>query len=135
MALHHDRSLGRTRVTTERNRPKGATELPEVPLGIWSHFLCIDIIGKVLRNFPSPSKEKMTTPQPSRELYEISPRFYRVLQDRAQSLENDAQKDEAFAASLENPGHRHRHQLLIQAQRDKARRLWDFLAGARASAG
>ena len=46
------------------------------------------------------------------------------------SLENDALKDEVFASTLENPGHLERHNRLIQAQRDQARRLRDFLAAS-----
>ena len=65
------------------------------------------------------------------EPYEISARFYRALQAKALGLENDAQHDEVFAASLENPGHLQRQNLLIQTQRDKARRLRNFLAEAR----
>jgi hypothetical protein len=62
-----------------------------------------------------------------REPYHISPRFYQALQAKAISLENDAQQDEAFAATLDNPGHRERQNRLIQAQRDQATRLRDFL--------
>jgi hypothetical protein len=73
----------------------------------------------------------MTIPKLISEPYEISSRFYRALQEKASSLESDAQKDEVFAQSLENPGHIQRQNLLIEAQRDKARQFRNFLAGAR----
>jgi hypothetical protein len=69
------------------------------------------------------------------EPYHISPRFYQALQAKALSLENDAQQDEAFAATLDNPGHLKRHQWLIEAQRDQARRLRDFLAASEIRVG
>ena len=65
------------------------------------------------------------------EPFEIGPRFYHALVAKALSLEEDAQKDEAFAASLENPDHLQRQHLLVRAQREKARRLRNFLAAAR----
>jgi hypothetical protein len=77
----------------------------------------------------------MTILKLNSEPYEISARFYRALQAKALSLEDDAQNDELFAASLENPGHLQRQNLLIQTQRDKARRLRNFLAEARMRAG
>ena len=43
------------------------------------------------------------------------------------------EQDEAFAASLENPDHLQRQNLLIDTQRDQARRLRDFLAATRTS--
>lgn len=64
------------------------------------------------------------------EPFEIGPRFYHALETKVLSLEDDAQKDEAFASSLEHPGHLRRQKLLIQAQRDKAQRLRNFLAAA-----
>jgi hypothetical protein len=51
------------------------------------------------------------------------------------SLENDARQDEAFAAILENPDHLQRQILLIDTQRDQARRLRDFLAASRIRCG
>lgn len=73
----------------------------------------------------------MTISKLNSEPYEISARFYRALQEKASSLEDDAQKDEVFALSLENPDHLQRQSLLIKAQRDKAQRFRNFLAGAR----
>ncbi len=77
----------------------------------------------------------MTISKLNSEPYEISARFYRALQEKALSLEDDAQKDEFFAASLENADHLHRQNLLIQAQRDKALRVRNFLAEARIRMG
>jgi hypothetical protein len=74
---------------------------------------------------------KVTILKLNNEPYEISARFYRALEEKALSLEDDAQKDEIFAASLEHPSHLQRHNLLVQAQREKARRLRNFLADAR----
>ncbi len=73
----------------------------------------------------------MTIPTLNSEPYEISLRFYCALEAKALSLEADAQKDELFAASLHHPGHRHRQNLLIQAQRDDAGRFRNFLARTR----
>jgi hypothetical protein len=73
----------------------------------------------------------VTLPKLICEPYEITLRFYCALEAKALSLEADAQKDELFAASLNHPGHRHRQNLLIQAQRDDADRFRDFLARTR----
>jgi hypothetical protein len=92
------------------------------------------MIGQVLKKQSSLQRKVQRNDDylnPKSEPYEISARFYRALQAKAISLEDDAQKDECFAASLENPGHLHRQNLLIQAQRDKAQRLRNFLAEAR----
>jgi hypothetical protein len=96
---------------------------------------------------PSAKSKKNFTPQPpqsrkettilnvNREPYEISPRFRRALQAKALTLENDARQDEAFAATLENPDHLQRQNLLIDTQRDQAKRLRDFLAATRIRIG
>jgi len=73
----------------------------------------------------------MTRPNLSTEPFEISVRFYRALWAKVFSLEADALKDELFAASLHDLGHRRRHKLLVQAQRDEARRFRNFLAATR----
>ena len=70
----------------------------------------------------------MSHPRPESEPYEISARFHRVLQAKAQRLEADAREDERAAASLEHPGHLQRQKLLIQAQRRDAGRFRTFLA-------
>jgi hypothetical protein len=69
------------------------------------------------------------------EPYEISPRFYRALQVKALTLENNARQDEAFAATLKHPDHLQRQNRLIETQRDQARRLRDFLAASRTRVG
>ena len=78
-----------------------------------------------------PSRKETTILNQDRELYEISPRFYRALEAKALSLENDARQDEAFAATLENRDHLQRQYLLIDTERDQAKRLRDFLAASR----
>ncbi|HXP08091.1 MAG TPA: hypothetical protein VN828_06315 [Acidobacteriaceae bacterium] len=65
------------------------------------------------------------------DLYEISIRFYCALLEKSLRLEAQVRRDELFAASLEHAGHRRRHHRLIQAQRDDARRIRDFLADSR----
>jgi hypothetical protein len=105
----------------------------EAPGGIWRHLLLIGIIGKDQKKFspqPPEGRKEPATLNLDHEPYHISPRFYQALQAKALSLENDAQKDEVFASTLDNPGHRERHNRLIQAQRDQARRLRDFLAAS-----
>ena len=62
------------------------------------------------------------------EPYQLSPRFYRVMQAKALCLEVDALRDELFALTLTNPQHIRRQSILVQAQRDEAERLRDFLA-------
>lgn len=63
-----------------------------------------------------------------REPYELSPRLYRALLAKALCLEVDALRDELFSLTLANPEHIRRHRILVQAQRDEAARLRDFLA-------
>jgi hypothetical protein len=84
---------------------------------------------------PPKSRKEATILNSVREPYEISPRFYRALQAKALSLENDARQDEAFAVTLENPDHLQRQNLLIDTQRDQAKRLRDFLAASRIRIG
>ena len=73
----------------------------------------------------------MTHPSLASEPYQISLRFHRALWAQVFSLEANAQKDELFADSLEHLGHRQRQNLLVQVQRDDARRLRNFLARTR----
>jgi hypothetical protein len=63
----------------------------------------------------------------SHEPYEISARFYRALLVKALHLEVDALRDEMAAATMDNPDQLRRQRLLVQAQRDEADRLRDFL--------
>jgi hypothetical protein len=64
----------------------------------------------------------------SSEAYLISQRFFRSMQARALTLEVDALRDELASHLIDNPGHLRRQRLLVQAQRDEAERLRDFLA-------
>jgi hypothetical protein len=73
----------------------------------------------------------MTLSKLKNEPYEISHRFYCVLWEKALHLEAQAQKDELFAASLEHPGQIQRYHLLIEAQRQDAGRVRNFLANTR----
>jgi hypothetical protein len=92
-------------------------------------------IERSLARKPPKCRKESTPLNEIHEPYHISPRFYKALQAKALSLENDAQQDEAFAATLDNPGHLKRHQWLIEAQRDQARRLRDFLAASEIRVG
>ncbi len=84
---------------------------------------------------PPKCRKEVTTLDHNLEPYHISPRFYLALHAKADTLESDAQKDEIFASRLDNPGHLERHYRLIQAQRDQARRLRDFLAASEIRVG
>jgi hypothetical protein len=63
----------------------------------------------------------------TREPYQLSPRFFRAMQAKAIALEVNALRDELVANTFEHPDQIRRHRLLIQAQRDEAERLRDFL--------
>jgi hypothetical protein len=73
----------------------------------------------------------MATLKLETEPYQISSRFYRAMQAKALTLEVDALRDELFAASIDHPDHLRRQHILIQAQRDEAERLRNFLTGTR----
>ena len=60
-------------------------------------------------------------------LYHISQRLHCAIQSKALVLEVDALRDELAACSIENADHLRRQRLLIQAQRDEAERMRDFL--------
>jgi hypothetical protein len=64
------------------------------------------------------------------EPYQISQRFYHSMQAKAVTLEVNALRDELAARMVDDPGQLRRLQLLIQAQRDEASRLRDFLTRA-----
>ncbi len=63
----------------------------------------------------------------TREPYQLSPRFFRAMQAKALALEANALRDELDVNTFEHPDQIRRHRLLIQAQRDEAERLRDFL--------
>jgi hypothetical protein len=69
----------------------------------------------------------MPTLHPAPEPYQISDRFSRAIQAKALLLEIDALRDELITAAIENPDQLRRQRLLIQAQRDEAERLRNFL--------
>jgi hypothetical protein len=73
----------------------------------------------------------MALPNLLTEPYEVSPRFYVAMHTKALTLEANARQDELFAASLEHPGHRERHNRLVLAQRELAARMRNFLADTR----
>ena len=102
-------------------------------------IFCLSVLSaKSKKNFntqPPKSRKETTILNQDPEPYEISSRFYRALHAKVLSLENDARQDEAFAATLENPDHFQRQNLLIDTQRDQARRLRDFLAASRIRIG
>ena len=75
----------------------------------------------------SPPETNMST-GPFREPYQISLRFYRALLAKAIHLEIDAFRDESIATGIDDPDQLRRQRLLIQAQRDEAERLRDFLS-------
>jgi len=121
-------------VTTGGNRAVRCGGFPEALPVICPHSLLIDSIGKALENLSSLGRifaNTMTLPKLKSEPYEISIRFYCALLEKSLRLEAQARKDELFANLLEHPGHRRRHHRLIQAQREDAGRIRDFLADSR----
>ncbi len=65
------------------------------------------------------------------DVFEISPRFRRSIQERIARLENDAAADESSIAALDNHDHIRRHIRLVAAQRSEALRMRIFLDRAR----
>ena len=63
--------------------------------------------------------------------YHISQRLHCAIQSKALMLEIDAVRDELAARAIENSDQLRRQRLLIQAQRDEAERLRDFLTRTR----
>jgi len=60
--------------------------------------------------------------------YEIGPRFRKIIQERVERLEADADADELALPTILHAGHDRRHRLLIQTQRCEALRLRIFLS-------
>jgi hypothetical protein len=69
------------------------------------------------------------------EPYQLSARFHRALQTKALILEVDALRDELAANTIFDQDQLRRHRLLIQAQRDEAARLRDFLTRTQVAPG
>jgi hypothetical protein len=63
----------------------------------------------------------------SREGFEISSRFRRLIEERIERLEKDAAADEAQLAALRHSDHIRRQMRLIAVQRAEARRMRGFL--------
>jgi hypothetical protein len=61
------------------------------------------------------------------EPYEIGHKLHRAIQTKAWMLEVDALRDELASCTMENADQIRRQRLLVQAQRDEAERLHDFL--------
>jgi hypothetical protein len=62
-----------------------------------------------------------------REGFEISARFRRLIEERIERLEKDADSDEAQLAVLRHGDHIRRHMRLIAVQRAEARRMRSFI--------
>jgi hypothetical protein len=63
----------------------------------------------------------------SREGFEISNRFRRLIEERIERLEKDADADEAQLSVLRHADHIRRHMRLIAVQRAEAKRMRGFL--------
>jgi hypothetical protein len=63
----------------------------------------------------------------TREGLEISSRFRRLIEERIERLEKDADRDEAQLAALRHGDHIRRHMRLVAVQRDEARRMRQFI--------
>jgi len=67
------------------------------------------------------------TEHETREHFEVSIRFRRIIEQRIARLESDAVLDEAMAARLGNSDHIRRQMRLVAVQREEARRMRRFL--------
>ena len=63
----------------------------------------------------------------TREGFEISARFRRLIEDRIERLEQDADSDEAQIPRLQNDDHIRRQRRLVAVQRAEARRMRHFV--------
>jgi hypothetical protein len=63
----------------------------------------------------------------TREGLEISSRFRRLVEERIERLEKDADRDEAQLAVLRNGDHIRRHMRLVAVQRAEAQRMRQFI--------
>jgi len=73
----------------------------------------------------------MFTDCSTQEVYEISSRFRRTVEDRIARLERDAVHDEAQVADLKDSDHIRRHIRLVAVQRSEALRMRLFLDRAK----
>ncbi len=73
----------------------------------------------------------MNTNTPVENVYEISPRFRRMIEERIDRLERDAVTDELNLNSIDNEDHMRRHLRLVAVQRAEALRMRLFLNQAR----
>ncbi|MFP5276149.1 MAG: hypothetical protein ACLGPM_03460 [Acidobacteriota bacterium] len=67
----------------------------------------------------------------TQDCIEISPRFRKMLEERIARLEQDAARDEAQLAALEDVDHMCRHMRLVAVERAEALRMRLFLDRAR----
>lgn len=73
----------------------------------------------------------MQTRSQTYEIFEISPRFRKTVEERIDKLERDAATDELALAAILNDDHLRRHRKLIAIQRAEALRMRLFLDQAR----
>ncbi len=73
----------------------------------------------------------MKTNCATNDVFEISPRFRRTIEERIERLEKDAEFDEAQVALLEDGDHIRRHMRLVALQRGEALRMRLFLDRAK----
>jgi hypothetical protein len=69
----------------------------------------------------------MLLSKPQTEPTKISPGFFSAVEAKAARLEADALLDEQIAANLADADHARRHYMLVEAQREDARRFREFL--------
>jgi hypothetical protein len=63
--------------------------------------------------------------------YEVGARFRKLIEDRVERLEADADADELALAAILHADHQRRHLRLVQVQRAEALRLRIFLSKTR----
>ncbi len=73
----------------------------------------------------------MINPVPGSEVFEISPRFRRSIEERIARLEQGADQDEAAISALDHADHVRRHTHLVESQRCEALRMRNFLDRSR----
>jgi hypothetical protein len=63
--------------------------------------------------------------------YEVGARFRKMIEDRVERLESDADADELALAAILDANHQRRHMRLVNAERSEALRLRIFLSRTR----